>query len=400
MACHSAAQFKIGRLVLALCSGLVSLACGGAAETPDSEAQPEPRPAPVEIRGAITDRQSLRDTTLRLAGMQEEEGARQELWQAHGEAMDALWATIEERHLNDMKLWAADALSEAQSSPKPIFYPFGGPDLPSVQQFFPDASSYVLVGLEPPGTIPDLAAFPDDVLAVELERLRDGLSNLAEKGYFVARHMVQDFGDAQRLEGFVPVLYIFLARSGYEPTSVRFLELTESGEVRYREHLMAGEVYGVEMTYLPATDRAEESDQEPRRLYYFAQDLSDEGLAARPGFEAFVRRLGAFDVYMKSAMYLPHEAEFNRLQSLMFDGRSVLQDDSGVPWDRFDPELWQTQLFGVYTQTLPNYRQYFQPDLASAYSEQVDRPKLPFAIGYNSRVSGSCLIWARRKGTF
>ena len=38
-----------------------------------------------------------------------------------------------------------------------LFYPFGGPDLLSAAQFFPAASSYVLVGLEPPGRIPRLA---------------------------------------------------------------------------------------------------------------------------------------------------------------------------------------------------------------------------------------------------
>lgn len=371
-------------------------ACGGAVEDAPRPTDEPPPPAAVEMRGAETDAQRLQHTALLLAGMRVEDGPRKDLWQSHRDAMDALWATIEERHLHAMRDWAVDALAEAQGSPQAVFYPFGGPDLPSVHQFFPDAPSYVLVGLEPPGTLPDLDAFTDEVLAAELERLREGLSNLAEKGYFVARHMVQDFGDAQRLEGFVPVLYIFLARAGYEPLSVRFVELSDDGELTYRERLTTNEVYGFEMVFQASGAAADEA---PRRLYYFAQDLSDEGLAAVPGFAPFVRHLGAFDVYMKSAMYLPHEPTFGELERLMFEGRSVLQDDSGVPWSHFDPALWDSRLFGVYTQTLSNYRQYFQPDLVAAYAESGESGTLPFAIGYNSRVSGSCLIWARRKGT-
>jgi hypothetical protein len=238
-------------------------------------------------------------------------------------------------------------------------------------------------------------------LASELERLRDGLSNLADKGYFVARHMVQDFGEAQRLEGFVPVLYIFLARAGYEPTSVRFLDLSDDGTPRYLESFEGKAPYAVEMLFVPRdgapSDPPSDPPSEPRKIYYFSQDLSDDGLATRPGFEAFVRRLGAFDVYMKSAMYLPHEPEFARLEELMLAGRSVLQDDSGVPWKHFDPQSWEVDLFGVYTKTLANYRQYFQADLADAYAQRSEPSTLPFAIGYNSRISGSCLLWARRK---
>ncbi len=383
---------------------LLLAACGGSG---DGTATPETTgdratsdslaiqviPQASALETAETDRQVLRRTSERLAGLEVPEGPRQELWATHRQAMDSLWATIEERHLDPMGGWASTALASVQQHPEAVFYPFGGPDFPSVEQFFPTSSTYVLVGLEPPGTLPDLAAFSDEVLSSELERLRDGLSNLADKGYFVARHMVLDFGQAQRLEGFVPVLYIFLARAGFEPTSVRFLDLSDSGELRYLEGLTDTQPYAVEMLFVPR----DAPQAAPRRLYYFSQDLSDQGLAAKPGFEAFVRRLGAFDVYMKSAMYLPHEPEFGRLEALMLDGRSVLQDDSGVPWHRFDAERWQVDLFGVYTKTLANYRQYFQADMAAAYAQREEPSPLPFAIGYNSRISGSCLLWARRK---
>lgn len=377
------------------------VACGGSGnESTPEDMTPQQSRQPSEVgvqtsawQTAETDRQTLRQACLRLAGLEVPEGPRQELWAEHQQVMEPLWATIEETHLQPMRGWASTALAAVQQQPQALFYPFGGPDFPSVEQFFPQAPTYVLVGLEPPGTLPDLAAFSDEVLASELQRLRDGLSNLADKGYFVARHMVLDFGEAQRLEGFVPVLYIFLARAGFEPVSVRFFDLSPDGEPRYLEGLSESQPYAVEILFVPR----DAPQTEPRRLFYVSQDLSDEGLAAKPGFETFVRRLGTFDVYMKSAMYLPHEPAFGRLETLMLDGRSILQDDSGVPWHRFDPQRWQVDLFGVYSKTLANYRQYFQADMAAAYAQRAEPSPLPFAIGYNSRISGSCLLWARRK---
>lgn len=380
------------------------VACGGPETVSENPAPVEVVAPGVEIQASEMDGEVLRRTAWLLAGLPlselsseevvADETPRQAIWQRHAQEMDALWEIIEARHLAPMRQWGETALSAAQTEPTALFYPFGGPDLPSVHQFFPDAPQFVLVGLEPAGTLPDLEAFSDEVLEAELERLRDGLSNLAEKGYFVARHMVQDFGEAQRLEGFVPVLYIFLARSGHVATSVRFFDLEADGSMLYRDRLTVSEVYGVELAFVPEDD----VEAPPRHLYYMAQDLSDEGLAAVPGFEAFVRQLGAFDVYMKSAMYLPHEEEFGDLETLMFEGRSILQDDSGVPFHRFDADNWDIDLFGVYTKTLANYRQYFQQDLVDAYGPPEDDSKLPFAIGYNSRLDGSCLIWARRKG--
>ena len=67
-----------------------------------------------------------------------------------------------------------------------------------------------------------------------------------------------------------------------------------------------------------------------------------------------------------------------------------------IPLRDLATEDWQRAFFGTYTRTLPTYDEWFQEDLKQVY-ESADVPALPFAIGYNSRIGGSCLIWARRR---
>lgn len=370
--------------------------CGGEPTPPPRPAEEAPR-AETPSPGIVTDAAELESAARRLAGLDPAGGTAP--WAEHAAAMDELWQVIEARHLEPMARWAEDAFTGVDDPTLPVFYPFGGPDLPSVEQFFPEARSYVLVGLEPPGTLPRLDGVPPGELAAELERLRAGFENLAEKGYFVAKHMEADF-TARHLEGFVPVLYIVLARGGHRPTAVRFVTLDDDGTPRPLEQVTPSTARAVEIEFVPHTDPANPDETPrtpPRKLYYFAQDLSDEGLSDSPGFVRFVEQLAPFNTYMKAAMYLPHLDEFSAFNRLVLDhGQSLLEEDSGIPLRDIDSERFDLTFFGTYEATLPNYRDYFQPDLRDAYQAAQPEP-LPFDIGYNRRIAGSCLIWAERR---
>ena len=383
-------------LVLVL---LGALACGPAeAPTGDAPATAEASatsPDPTSP-GQQLDTQALTRDARLLAGLDDAGGKAP--WGEHAARMDTLWALIEARHLGAMEAWARRDFTAISDPTLPLFYPFGGPDLPSVQQFFPDARAYLLVGLEPPGALPRLDGVDDERLGAELERLRVGFLNLAEKGYFVAKHMEADFA-ARHLEGFLPVLYIALARSGQRPLAVRFFALDDDGTPRYLDAVTPETARNVEITFVAADGGegdAGEDGAAPRRLVYLAQDLSNDGFAATPGFAPYVRSFAPMNVYMKAAMYLPHGPAFSDLETLVLDhAQTLLEEDSGIPYAALD-DRFEVTLFGAYEATLPNYREYFQPDLRDAY-DAADPEPLPFEIGYNSRIAGSCLIWAERR---
>ncbi len=393
-------------------------ACGSPAGLPPSPPPtPAPPPAPsmppapeVAITASVDTSEILAADCSRLAGLPVggDTGEVGLEWARHAELMEDIWARVEERHLGPMRSWAETELDLADTT-APLYYPFSGPDLPSALQFFPAASSYVLVGLEPPGRIPDLEGFGGDALATELERLRDGLKNLAEAGYFVTKRMETDFV-APQLEGLLPMLYIFLARAGLTPKSVGFIRLDDQGTAIPLEAATERSATAVRI------ELGDGDNKTSRWLYYFSRDLSNSGLASTPAFVAFLRRLGAFNVYMKSASYLLHMQGFTaHKEFLTAHAGTVLQDDSGIPLRDLPSTLWHRRYFGTYTRTLPSYREWFQEDLKAVFEQAgslssgnlplvPDRersqgdPALPFAIGYHSKIGGSCLIWAERRG--
>ncbi len=385
----------------ALWATLLAMVLAGCSPTPD-----EPVPVTVEaaetLPAANTDAEMLAVTARRLAGL---EAPPDTVWTEHAEVMAAIWSALDERHLRPMRTWAETALADVSRPGARLFYPFGGPDLASAMQFFPAASSYVLVGLEPPGKIPDLESVPAATLGDELTRLRSGLDHLLEAGYFVTKQMEQDFAPADNaLDGFLPVFFLFLAHSGQTPTAVRYLDLDAGGGVRYLSEVTAETARAVEIEFRPQgaeegeDGEGDEESTDVRRLYYFARDLSDDGLGEAPDLLRFLGPQDGFNVYMKSASYLLHMPEFSTLREHIVDrAGTVLQDDSGVPLRFFEPGRWHLSFYGVYRETLPTYREWFQEDLSQAYADDPDATPLPFAIGYNRDVAGSGLVRADRR---
>ena len=60
--------------------------------------------------------------------------------------------------LTAMRDFQAKELNSETVRKSTLFYPFSGPDALMMNVFFPYNSTYVMVGLEPPGTLPTPAA--------------------------------------------------------------------------------------------------------------------------------------------------------------------------------------------------------------------------------------------------
>src|SRR5471030_194715 len=75
----------------------------------------------------------------------------------HAAYLDSAFGNVEKIQMSKIRVWASANLS----APKPVmFYMFGGPDFLYADAFFPNATTYVLQGLEPVGQIPDLLKMP------------------------------------------------------------------------------------------------------------------------------------------------------------------------------------------------------------------------------------------------
>src|SRR6476469_6288 len=106
-------------------------------------------------------------------------------WQGHAAAMDKAWKTKEYFQLDPIATWMSSHAGEYYRNTGTMYYMFSGPDFLYAYAFFPNASTYILAGLEPIGQVPDLTRMNADTLNANLGALRNSMTTLLVTHYFV-----------------------------------------------------------------------------------------------------------------------------------------------------------------------------------------------------------------------
>jgi len=294
-------------------------------------------------------------------------------WKAHRSEMDVRWERAERRlaHIRD---FGRSELADPGHSH--IFYPFGGPDFLYADAFFRNAGTYSLAGLEEIGSLPDLSSLTESQIATSLRGLQTSISSSLDYSYFLTKDMRLDL-ESTNLKGVLPVLYVYLARTGHRIHKADYVHITSEGTIAPGH---SGNAPGVRLSCSGCT------------VFYFKTDLSDSGSGR---FERYMANSAPGTTFIKSASYLMHGGDFSNIRSaIMRSSKAVLQDASGVPFRYFRDAGWDTELFGNYRRTLDMFKSYYQPDLRSAYLAADPRP-LKFGVGYTFTPSETCLILAK-----
>jgi len=314
--------------------------------------------------------------------------ARNQAWVDHAAEFDKAWKELDTRQLAKIRAWSSEFLADASADKGPMFYMFSGPDILYAQVFFPNASTYVLAGLEPVGPVPDVQHLPAGALASGLANLRKSLNSVLSFSFFITKDMKADLQQTQ-LSGTLPLLYVFLERAGCKIDSVDLVWLDKAGTVGPSARASTP---GVKVVFFGPSGAQQ-------TLYYFETDLANEGIKSRPGFIKFCESLGKGRSLLKAASYLPHLGDFTTVRDfLLANSTTIVQDDSGIPIKNFDAAKWVVRYFGAYLGPLDIFKQHLQPDLAAVYKNSHP-PALPFGFGYRWHSSQSSLILATVKST-
>jgi hypothetical protein len=270
---------------------------------------------------------------------------------------------------------------------------FSGPDFLYATSFFPSASTYVLSGLEPVGDVPQLTSLPRGSLDASLRNIEGSLASILNLSFFITKNMKTQLTEGS-VYGTLPILYVFLARTGKTVHEVSFVSLDKDGNFivpddpgkRVGRATTQSAAKGVKIVFSDGSG--------PRQtLYYFSTDLSDGGVKIS-GFLEFCAKLGAADSFLKSASYLLHGGNFSRVRSFLVNhSATILQDDSGIPLAYFDPKQWRLQPFGHYLAPLGIFPNTYQPRMTELFR---DAAPLDFGIGYLWRKNESNLLLATR----
>jgi hypothetical protein len=321
----------------------------------------------------------VRDTPLEAL-------SRNPAWVDHATEFDKAWQQLDARQLAKIRAWGPEFLGEAYTARGPMFYFFSGPDILYSNAFYPNASTYVLAGLEPVGTPPDVLHLPSGALAAGLANLRKSLNSVLSFSFFITKDMKVDLRQNQ-LSGTLPVLYVFLARAGCRIESVDLVWLDKAGAITTSKTATSGARI---VFFGPGGAQ--------QMLYYFSTDLSNEGIRSQPGFVKFCDQLGQGRSLVKAASYLMHLGSFTTARDfLLTHSTTLVQDDSGIPIANFEPAKWAVRYLGSYPGPIELFKQHTQPDLAAIYHKS-NPPPLPFGFGYRWHPSESSLMIATPRG--
>jgi hypothetical protein len=267
-----------------------------------------------------------------------------------------------------------------------LYFFFSGPDFLYADAFFPSATNYVLAALEPSGPLPAIRRSRGESLSYGLSQLRSSLNSVLNFSFFRTREMRTTLS-ANRFSGTLPILYIFLARTGKTIDEVTFHDINEDGTlVAEGEGQPRGAASAAKILF-------KGSDGKERTLYYVRTDLSNGGWR-RSGFKAFCETLEPGDALIKSASYLLHSNGFTDVRAHLLERtKRLLQDDSGIPITYFKPEEWELSPYGRYLGPINVFPDNYQRQLADLFRRNKP-PAIDFGIGYRFRPNESNVLVA------
>ena len=242
-----------------------------------------------------------------------------------------------------MRAWSAAELASRIPMNLPVYYFFAGPDAVSALALYPDAPVYLLGGLESVGSIPAPNTLAPQAVAEGLENLRKSAEVVLSYGHFITKDMKAEL-DRTVFRGVLPLIYMFIALTGGEILSARYVGVAGNGTLQ--EY---GNSYSGSRGVLPGVriDFRREGRAGIQTIYYVQANVADDALKSN-AILAWAGRFGAGNVYLKAASYLLHESYFSRIRSFLLNqAASILQDDSGIPFRFFRDGGWRLWLFGT-----------------------------------------------------
>jgi hypothetical protein len=381
---------KVGPLFLAVL--LVSCGRPAAQVVTAVSTRPDPFSAPVPQSREADDAGRFMAGLPGKPGSAFAELEEQEAWKVHRRELDRAWKGMEGEMLPGMRGFQAQELGDKATERAVAFYPFSGPDALMLTVLFPHNPVYVMVALEPAGTLPTPATFAKKDVARVLAEVRESVSSELHRSFFITRQMDSQFR-GQVNDGLFPPILHLLVRTNHTILGWRGVRLDENGQVvdRADSWRAPGRIgnKGVEIEF------RSDADGSVHKLFYFSVNLADDHLREDPQFLTFVGNLKGMATYFKATSYMTHKPEFSMIRdAVLANSAAVLQDDSGIPYKYF-AKPWQVQLFGSYSRPYGSFRWLEQPDLRKAYETTGPKP-LNFKIGYGYSKAPSNLLLARK----
>ena len=287
------------------------------------------------------------------------------------EDMQKAWENLKEKKHTPIRSWMNTNFDESSKNAKSLYYPFGGPDFSYAFAFYPNVKNYILVGLEPVGSLKDLGNFDLKSSTQFLKDMKQVLFYSMSYGFFRTKDMAKQFNDKS---GALNVMLFFLKQNNADLGKITQMKW-DNGTLKDMDANDKSKADCVHIEF--------QIDKVSHSLYYFSQDLSNDGLKKRPSFNEWVSKQGTFCSLVKSASYLMHHDAFSATRDYLINNSVIhIQDDSGIKYCDMLKSKKKVKIFGSYSKTISLFSHMIQSDLKKAYAAK-NIPDLSFSIGYN-----------------
>jgi len=309
--------------------------------------------------------------------------------QAHARLAEEAWRAYEERIGGPLRDWAAAELDVLKG--ETVFYPFSGPDLPTVALLYPGAGRFLMVANQYANRPPELDRMDAARLRLYFTLYGRRWTQFGRIGFFRTDDLDAEAARAGLRVGVTDLLAGFASRLGYEVTAIEPVRLAADGaELEPHPGARAD----------PATWRSVRltlaKGGRKVLLDYLRADLSDAALARDAASRGFIERAAMNRTVFKAASHLPQHVQFSTLRgAVLARAPAIWQDETGIDYallaDTFD-----VTLYGRYQRAHKLFASGMNRTLAEAYASRGDVRPLGFKVGYEKQ-SGSAVQLAVRR---
>lgn len=301
-----------------------------------------------------------------------------------GREVEESWAAYERRIGSPLRQWASAEVERLHG--ETVFYPFSGPDFPTVNLLYPGAARYILVASQHAGAPPPLERMDPALLRRQQQRFARLWGFYASTGFFRTDQLDAEGARA----GVTDLLMGFASRLGYEVSTVDPIRVAANGDIELHPGRRDdASTWASVRLVLKQAGRTSILD-------YVRGDLSDMGLARAPSMRTFVERAAANRTLFKAASHLPQRPQFSVLRAAVLAAApSVLQDETGIDYALLSSGFDVT-LYGRYERAHRLFARSMNRALAEAYAERGDVRPLGFRVGYEKLLGSAVQVAVRR----
>lgn len=300
--------------------------------------------------------------------------------EAYRSEMKQAFQKIDSLRLRPLSTWYQAELDSADVKLEQLtFYPFSGGDFLHLHTLYPGTNEYLMLAIEPVGSVPSFATVNRSEQNIALDELMRMLRDIFSKSYFVTKNMKGDIEVNRQIKGMLPSILWGISVTGHDIISVSSVALDSNGTATLKPVTAAeGYEHGVNVAFV------KRGTATVQNVTYLACDISNEGFESNDALRAHLDKLPKFNSFIKAASYLPHYKSFSNIREVVLNKSSVhLQDDTGIPYKYFTE--FRPKLYGEYVYPVDDFdSSLFQVDLIKAYeSSSSFSGRLPFSMGYH-----------------